>query len=179
MRAWWADKKARLQWSHWGYPEEFEERPFGASVSAHVRTQITNGMVARMVLYQYDFYDSTFNDPSQLNPHGRKRLHEIVAMSHCHLGRAVIEPAEEDPELDSARRDHVVKLLQEWGEEVPEQWVVVADPKIPGLCGEEAVEIYENLLRQTSMRGSSAAAGRTQQTTTTTSGPIGGAGPGY
>ena len=154
VRACWARTKAHLQWSHWGYPEEFCERPHGAAVRAHLKRQITNGVISRMVLYQYDFRDDVFHDPSKLNSHGRKRLHELIPMLECNIWPLVIE-CSGNPELDSARLAHVKTLLEEQVGEVPEEWVVVCDPPLLGLCGEEAIIIDENLLRQTRSRATS------------------------
>lgn len=169
MQAWWAIKKADLQETHWGYPEEFEERPFGTSLSAHLRTHVANGMAARMVLYQYDFHQGV-DDAFRLNAHGRRRLDEITRMLQCDVWPVVIEPSDEGHQLDCARRDHVLKLLSECIGTVLEEWVVVAYPEASGLEGEEAVIIYANLLRQTRMRGSTSTARRSSLTTITSVG---------
>ena len=161
-RIWWEEKKACLQYSHWGYPEEFEERPLGQCVCAHLKTQITNGLVGEMALYRYDFRNEPDADSSQLNRHGKRRLLEFVELFQCDIHPLVIESAEDDPQLDAARRAHVVAFLQEWMGEIPEQWVVVGRPTPRGLRYEEGVDVYGNMLQNTRTRGSQSQHGRIQ-----------------
>jgi hypothetical protein len=48
-----------------------------------------------------------------------------------------------------ARRQSVLKLPGDADFAVPEEWVVVGDPQVPGLRGEEAIEIHRKMLRGT------------------------------
>ncbi|MEK6233713.1 MAG: hypothetical protein N2C14_03290, partial [Planctomycetales bacterium] len=68
--------KPGLQESHWGYPEEFGERPLGASVYSHMRTQVANAEAGRMALYEYDFVENS----QELNSRGMLQLEKIAYM---------------------------------------------------------------------------------------------------
>jgi hypothetical protein len=131
--------KSRLQYSYWGYPEEFEEIPFGARVRAHQEAQICSGWSARLWLYRYDFCD----DGATLNAAGHKRLselaHEFPVWSHHVL---VIEATPGQPQLDAARRAHVEKQLETFG--IPAQ-VVIGVPTISAPFGDET-RMWNSLL---------------------------------
>jgi hypothetical protein len=129
---WWQSQiKSCLQYSHWGYPEEFQEIPFGARFRAHQQAQICSGWSARLWLHRYDFCD----DGAILNAAGHKRLTELAAefpvWSHHVL---VIESTPGKPQLDAARREHVAKLLEAAG--VPAQ-VAIGVPTISAPFGDE------------------------------------------
>jgi hypothetical protein len=103
-----------------------------------------------MALYRYDFHDEASSEAAELNPHGKRRLASIARLSQCFgLYPIRIDPVPERPDLNTARRQYVLDQLQQSSFSVPEEWVVVARPDVTGLAGEEAVEIYTNLLEQT------------------------------
>ncbi|GEM_PF-6946660 len=110
--------RRRLQSSHWGYPEEFEQMPFGqrmpfgASVRAYQEFQIQSGWDARQFLYHYDF----FNGGTTLNHRGLRRLHDM-AMDSTRGGPLSlrIEATPDEPQLAQARRQHVLQRLQDFG----------------------------------------------------------------
>ncbi len=167
-QAWWlCYAKPRLQASHWGYADLFHEPPLGMSVYMPLRTQILSGMSARLVLYRYDFCDDLGENAAELNPHGRRRLEDIFRIAQdCELYPIVIEQTPDNPQLDAARKEHVMNLLQQWAFAVPEDSVVVGRPSALGLHGEEALKIHENLMQHVSsgsmagsMGGPSATAG--------------------
>jgi len=140
---WWQDRaKPVMQCLHWGYPEEFDETPFGASLRAHQRAQVCSGLSARLFLYQYDFCD----EAPVLNPHGRQRLNDMMAAlppgSHHAL---IIEATPDKPHLAAARRDHVMLLLKNAGVTVP---VHVSVASKLGLVGDEARTVYGLLEKQ-------------------------------
>lgn len=118
LARWWQDRaKPHLQYSYWGYPEEFDEMPFGASVQAHQRAQICNAWSARLFLYQYDFCDGG----TTLNLHGQQRLNEMMAAfpAWAHHHRLMIESTPDQPHLALARREHVMRLLTKAGIPAP------------------------------------------------------------
>jgi hypothetical protein len=124
--------------------------PFGAAVNAHMKTQICNGLRARMVLYHYDFCDADGSAGYKLNEHGMMRLADMARMFPCSgFHPIVIERTSCNTPLDNSRREYVVKTLNQINASVPEQLVVVGRPEIPGLAGEEAIPIHRNLMKQT------------------------------
>jgi hypothetical protein len=129
---WWHDRlKSCLQFSHWGYADEFEEIPFGARVRAHQQAQICSGWAARLWLYRYDFCD----DGATLNAAGHKRLSELAREFPVWTHHALmIEATPGKPELDTARRAHVEKLLETSG--IPAQ-VVIGVPTVSAPFGDE------------------------------------------
>jgi hypothetical protein len=147
---WWQDRaKPVLQYTHWGYPEYFEETPFGTSVRANQRAQISSGVAARLVLYQYDFCDGGVT----LNPSGQRRLKDLATGFDCWSHhRLLIEATPERPQLAVARRNHVTKMLHDSG--IPAQ-VEVGTPTGFMPMGDEALLMNINLLRQVRSGGGS------------------------
>ena len=113
LAIWWNERaKPCLQYSHWGYPEYFEETPNGARVRECQVAQICNGWASRLMLYHYDFCE----DSSTLNLHGQRRLHELAAAFPIWMHHAlVIETTPGNPHLDLQRRDHIAALLANGG----------------------------------------------------------------
>lgn len=139
---------------HSGCATRCPTEPLGASVYAHLHTQVVNGMVDRLVLYQHDFQDPAVGAGSRLNLHGERRLADLARMMQQQsVFPLVIQRSPENPKLDAARRAHVLAKLRGMQGGIPDDWVVVGDPAPPGLSGIEALEIYENLLRQTQQGG--------------------------
>ncbi len=144
--------KPCLQFSHWGYPEEFEEIPFGARVRAHQQAQICSGWAARLWLYRYDFCA----DGASLNAAGHKRLSELArefpVWSHHAL---VIETTPGKPQLDAARRAHVEKLLETSG--IPAH-VVIDVATVSAPFGDET-RVWNSLLMKQIQSGGPRAGG--------------------
>jgi hypothetical protein len=104
-------------------------------------------MAARMVLYRYDFHDEATEKASQLNSHGRRRLNDILRMADSHqLYPVIIESTAGDSDLDTARRDHVLEIIGQSTFAVPEDWVVVGEPRAAGISGDEALGIDQEFL---------------------------------
>lgn len=143
----WSRLRLCMQDCHWGYPEEFCELPLGARLYAHLNVQVANGTAAQMVLYRYDFYDGIFGDSFRLNQHGLKRLKEMVRMLQCNIYPIIVEQTPEEPGLAAARRNHVLKSIEQLGFAVPQEWVVVDEPESAGLGGAEAVGIDLKMLQ--------------------------------
>ena len=92
--------KQYLQEHFLGYAEEFNEWPLGESAYAHARTQVANGLAARMVFYHYDFVDGT----SQLNLRGCDKLAAVAATLPTTFFPVVVERTPTEPGLDQSRR---------------------------------------------------------------------------
>jgi uncharacterized membrane protein YgcG len=154
LARWWQDRaKPRLQYSYWGYPEEFEETPLGASVQAHQRAQICSGWSARLFLYQYDFCDGG----TTLNLHGQQRLNEMMAASPIWAHHTLfVEATPDQPQLALARREHVLSVLKNAG--TPAQ-VEVGVPTGFVPFGEETREINTLLMKQIRSGGGTSGAG--------------------
>jgi hypothetical protein len=152
---WWQDRaKPFMQYTHWGYPEYFEETPFGTSVRAHQRAQISSGWAARLVLYQYDFCDGGVT----LNPSGQRRLKDLATGFDCWSHhRLLIEATPDRPQLAAARRNHVTKMLHDSG--IPAH-VEVGTPTGFMPTGDEALLMNMNLLRQVRSGGGTSACPR-------------------
>jgi len=154
-------KKCQHQNSHWGFPEEFCERPFGSSAGYYLGTQISNGLAAQMKLYHYDFFAADSMASSKLTARGRYQVQKIARLLEQHPGPIVVQRTLGQPELDESRRQAVLNAVTELGYPiVPEQ--VVADYNIkPGISAVEELLMQQTLIEQTTVRGIS--------TTTTTS----------
>jgi hypothetical protein len=136
IRRWRRRHKAHCQDTLWGYPEEFQDAPLGASVQANIQVQATKGQAARMVLYQYDFVPGS----DRLKPRGK-------------LQAVVVEPSGRGPKLDEARRQAVWHEFTSEQILIPAERVIVARPLGGGLDGPAAALMQNNLDKQTTARG--------------------------
>ena len=145
---WHAITKPRLAWSHWGYPEQFIDPPLGATVAAPAQIQIANGQAAQMVLYDYDFFERG-SQAATLNPSGHRKLDRISQWAESNPAPIIVERLTGNDELNEARRQYVIDELQKLPARIPEMRVVVGEPSVARLNGDEATAIYQSLLRRT------------------------------
>jgi hypothetical protein len=148
---WVTHTKPHLQATHWGYPEYFEERPFGSYTIQAEQMQVVNGLRDQQVLYDYDFLPGDQSDT--LSPRGQYQLRKIMRRMECVPMPITVQTTIDDPELDEARRQTVLAALRDAGMTVVPEMVVVDRPPVPGLNGFEGILIYNNLLGQTQDRG--------------------------
>jgi hypothetical protein len=144
-------RKCKCQDHWWGYPEEFEESPLGASLRAQATTMVANGQAAQMMLYEYDFVEG--------QPHLNLRgLDQLVKMAHLlaiNPAPLVIERTPCYPGLAEARRVAILNELSHGNCPVPPERVVIGPSLTRGLTGPEADLEYRNFLfrvRQESAR---------------------------
>jgi hypothetical protein len=130
--------KRHLQEHFLGYAEEFNEWPLGESAYAHARTQVANGLAARMVFYDYDFVDGT----SQLNPRGCDKLAAVAATLPTTFFPVVVERTPTEPGLDQSRRSTLLTQLAQGTFPVPAERVVIGPRIANGMTGVEANLIY-------------------------------------
>jgi hypothetical protein len=152
---WQYHTKPRLQASHWGYPEEFQEAPFGHYLHAHMNIQVTKGLAAQMVMYHYDFIP----EDDKLTRRGHQQLRKLARGFVRDIHPLIIEQTPGRRELDEARRRYVLAELERMHVPVPGEWVRVGLPSAEGTRGQEAQLIDLNLLRQTQMGGAGAGFG--------------------
>jgi hypothetical protein len=127
-------------------------RPLGACVAQHLSTQVTNGVAAQMMLYNYDFNDPAVGDPTKLSPYGLRRLGQMEKwMQAGYACPVMIEENLATPALDTARQMHVIAVLGEAGL-APQ--VAIADAG-SGLSGTEALLVHVSRLQQFSQGGPS------------------------
>ena len=150
-RWWWHRTRCKrdLQECAIGYPEEFNEWPLGQALYAQGRTQVDNGIAARMVFYDYDFEQGS----GKLNLKGRDKLNDVIARLPTTFFPVIIERTPQTPALEVARQTTVLEELAKGPFPVPPQRVVVGRPISNGLSGQESPLIYANLLGQTAARG--------------------------
>lgn len=134
--------KPKLQASHWGYCDQFCERPFGPAVSAHFQHQIVNGLAAQMMLYEYDFQEVGNARSDGLSLRGRSQLERIAGRYQQGLGPVVIATDFSDPRLDEARRKAVERELKTLGVQVRAEDILVRSTPKP------SYNAYEGLFQQ-------------------------------
>jgi hypothetical protein len=147
-RLWHFRAKPALQESHWGYCNYFDEKPFGSALRQAIGIQVAQAAPGQMVLYQYDFLASDSPSPAELTDRGREQLARIVQRLAYAPLPVTVEQTPGQPQLDQARRAHVLHLLQHQGVPVAEHSVIIR-PVRHGQSSAEAVQIYENMLQQT------------------------------
>jgi hypothetical protein len=151
-RRWITHTKPHLQATHWGYPEYFEERPYGSYVLQAEQMQIFNGLRDQQVLYNYDFVVGT----AELKPRGEYELQKIIRRMQtvpCAIIVQTTDVNNPNPELDEARRQAVLEVLRKSGVPATDDLVVTDRPPVPGLQGSEGIMVYGNMLLQTQERG--------------------------
>ena len=144
----WARCKAKEQAKWWGYPEEFQELPFGCQTYALMDQPVARGHQARMSLYYYDFASGT----EQLNSAGRRRVARLAPMLQAGWGPLVLEESP-NAELDQKRRSAVFQELALVYPGATMDSVVVGFPIGAGLNGVEGRAINRSLMNQTGARG--------------------------
>ncbi len=155
----WQRTKSCLQYSHWGYADQFQVRPFGTYVRSAVDTQVSNGIAAQLTLYRYDFVDVTGIVSTKLNSHGRIRLVRMAGTLGSCPYPLNIEYDQDHPQANEARRQHVLAQLKQIMGDVADEQVVVRIPVVRGRDAEEGLLLYQNLLHQVEQGPTSSSSG--------------------
>jgi hypothetical protein len=154
-QAWHVEHKARsrlwrcLQGKLWGYPEEYEPRPLGASLYDHGLAMAANGAAARMTLYRFDFLPGS----SELSPRGLDQLSKISAQLAVSPFPVIVERTPGEPALAESRRYAVLAQLARGPVPVMSDRVLVGVPSPVGLSGPDAQVIAGNGLGRTQAYG--------------------------
>lgn len=110
--------------------------PLGSISRAHWHTMETNGESSDFVLYRNEFVDGA----SEMSPYGRDHIMEIAARMPATPFPVLVQRSENNsnPELDAARRDHVVRVLCQLGNTDADSRTVVSQPYSDGINSLEA-----------------------------------------
>jgi len=114
--------------------------PLGSVTRAHWHAQQTNGEAADFVMYRNEFVDNS----SELSPYGRDHIAEIAARMPSTPFPVIVQRSwnNADPELDQVRRDIVVRVLTDLGNQDANQRVVVSQPYSNGINSMEGEQDY-------------------------------------
>ncbi len=151
------------------HPREYPTVPFGYSVAMHFQTHVTNGVAARMALYDYDFVPGT----DRLNFRGNDRVRQIAGLIPHNQFPVIVARLPANPGLAERRRAVVLAELTALAGQVPAARVVVSGPTVAPLHGVEAELIYNNLLRLTDSAGTGGSSGTTNSSGGTGTGTTG------
>ena len=170
LREYFRSKKLKHQHKWWGYPEEFEEIPFGTSTTLQLTRQMEAGEAGRLVLYHYDFVQ----DENALTPRGKQQLGKMISMlSRCECV-LVIQQTTEQPELDEGRRGAVLSELAQRGLPLTSERVMVGAPSVKGLPGIDAQGTFRSFQQNLESRGASLRGSNTFDLRNSASGSSGG-----
>jgi hypothetical protein len=150
-----AQCKRHLQENVIGYAEEFNEWPLGESLYAQGRTQVANGLAARMVFYHYDFEEGT----SRLNLRGRDKLATVAASLPSTFYPVVVERTPATPGLDASRRSALLNQFAQGTFPVPAERVVIGPGIAHGMTGVESMVIYGRQLSNLGTGGTGGSGG--------------------
>jgi hypothetical protein len=100
----------------------------------------TNGEAADFVIYRNEFVDNS----SELTPYGRDHIMEIAARMPSAPFPVLVQRSlnNADPELDHIRRDIVVRVLTDLGNQDADQRTVVSQPYSNGINSMEGEQDY-------------------------------------
>lgn len=114
--------------------------PLGAVNRAHWHMMETNGEAADFVIYRNEFVDNS----SELTPYGRDHIAEIAARMPSTPFPVLVQRSlnNADPELDNLRRDIVVRVLSDLGNQDAAQRTVISQPYSNGINSMEGEQDY-------------------------------------
>ena len=114
--------------------------PLGSISRAHWHTQETNGEANDFVIHRNEFVDNS----SELSPYGKDHILEISARMSSAPFPVLVQRSynNADPELDRVRRQLVVRVLTDLGNQDADQRTVVSQPYTDGLNSTEGEQDY-------------------------------------
>jgi hypothetical protein len=125
-----------------GYPETFIEPPLGFYVNEQLAVQVAKADTHRFTLYRSDFLPGT----SLFSPSGASRFNIMFKRIPSWPGPISVEWTPDQPDLARARRQAVLNVLQQAGQPVVAQRVVIAPSPYPGALGTEAANNFANTI---------------------------------
>jgi hypothetical protein len=99
------------------------------------RTEVANGLAARLILNHYDFV----GDTAELNQRGQDKLAAIAAQLPSTFAPVIVERTPWAPNVAEIRRRAIVAKLAQGTFPVPAERVLVERPIARGLTGVESI----------------------------------------
>jgi hypothetical protein len=116
-------------------------RPLGSHVAEWTGRQTAKARGSEFTLYLFRFQPSS----TELTNEGRRILARITPLLNSEAYPIVIEPEDNNPQLDDARRRAIVAMITQARILDPETRVVIAAPTAEGMRGEEAMGVEDGL----------------------------------
>lgn len=131
--------------------------PLGSISRAHWHTMETNGEASDFVIHRNEFVD----DSSELTPYGRDHIAEIAARMASAPFPVLVQRSynNADPELDTIRRDLVVRVLTDLGNPDADHRTVVSRPYTNGINSTEGEMDYGRFVRSRQFSNASVGGG--------------------
>jgi hypothetical protein len=130
-----------------GYPDAFNEPPLGFYVTEQMTLQVAKADPHRFMLYRTDFLPGT----NVLSPIGASRFNIMLKRVCAYPGPVTIEWTPDQPTVAEARRQAVLGMLQQSGQPVVAERVVIGPSPYPGGLGIEPVNFYNNMTIRSQM----------------------------
>ncbi|MCE2967768.1 MAG: hypothetical protein ACK55O_07460 [Phycisphaerales bacterium] len=116
-------------------------RPLGSHVAEWTGRQTAKARGSEFTLYRFRFQPGS----TELTNEGRRIMARLTSQLNSEAYPIVIEPEDNNPQLDEGRRRAIVSMITQARILDPETRVVIAAPTAEGLRGEEANLINDAL----------------------------------
>ncbi len=124
-----------------GYPNAFIEPPLGFYAAEQLTVQVGKADSHRFMLYRTDFLPGT----NVLSPIGASRFNIMLKRVCGWPGPVTIEWTPDQPAVAEVRRQAVLAMLQQTGQPIIPERVVVGPSPYPGGLGVEPANFYNNM----------------------------------
>jgi hypothetical protein len=127
-----------------GYPNTFIEPPLGYYVNEQLTVQVAKANTHRFTFYRSDFLPGT----NAFSPAGASRWNVMFARMPAWTGPITVEWTPDEPALAEQRRQAVIATLQQAGQPILADRVVIAPSPYPGAVGIEAANNFGNTVQR-------------------------------
>ena len=127
-----------------GYPSTFIEPPLGYYVNEQFTVQVAKANTHRFTFYRSDFLPGT----NAFSPAGASRWNVMFARMPAWTGPITVEWTPDEPALAEQRRQAVIATLQQAGQTILADRVVIAPSPYPGAMGVEAANNFGNTVQR-------------------------------
>jgi hypothetical protein len=132
-----------------GYPETFIEPPLGSYINRQFAVQVAKADRHRFTVYRSDFLPGT----DLFSPMGASRFNLMFARLPAWMGPLVVEWTPDQPALAQARRRAVIATLEQAGQPILADRVVIGPSPYPGGMGVDAANNFAVTTVRSQMAG--------------------------